>query len=195
MSILLLTQVYIFKISIKLVIFFIPNLAYLGASPGCEPLPPWQEANSWPTGPVQSVYWNEAVGLPQDSPPPQQLDRGFNRSLCCERRRTCKEWNGPGKAWLRPSRNREQRGPIVAADQGSPQGQQCSKTWLTGEPGSIVRVGASLEREPLPPWPLGGKQTVDPLDQWDCALEWSCRASTYYIYLPLIADFGKLKKV
>ncbi len=26
--------------------------------------------------------------------------------------------------------------------------------------------------------PLGGKQTVVPLDQWDCLLEWSCGAST-----------------
>jgi hypothetical protein len=28
----------------------------------------------------------------------------------------------------------------------------CSKTLLTGEPGSIVSVGASLGREPLRPW-------------------------------------------
>jgi hypothetical protein len=38
--------------------------------------------------------------------------------------------------------------------------------------------------------PLDGKQTVDPLDQWDCVLEWNCRASTmacfYSTYLPTI---------
>jgi hypothetical protein len=26
--------------------------------------------------------------------------------------------------------------------------------------------------------PLDRKQTIDPLDQWDCVLEWNCRAST-----------------
>jgi hypothetical protein len=39
----------------------------------------------------------------------------------------------------------------------------CSKTSLTGDPGSVVSVGASPERELLPP--LGGKQIDDPLEQ------------------------------
>jgi hypothetical protein len=39
----------------------------------------------------------------------------------------------------------------VAGDQGSRQGHQCSEASLTGEPGSIVSVGASLEQELLLP--------------------------------------------
>ncbi len=35
-------------------------------------------------------------------------------------------------------RDREQRGPIVAGDQGSLWGHQCSETTLTVEPGSIT---------------------------------------------------------
>ncbi len=42
------------------------------------------------------------------------------------------------------------RGPIMACDQGSHQGHQCSETSLTGDPSSRS-VGASLGREPLPP--------------------------------------------
>jgi hypothetical protein len=46
--------------------------------------------------------------------------------------------------------NREQRGPIVAGDQGSRRGHQCSETSLTGDPSSS-RVGASLGHKLLPP--------------------------------------------
>ncbi len=38
-------------------------------------------------------------------------------------------------------RDREQRGPIIAGDQGSCRGQQYSENALSGEPGSIVSVG------------------------------------------------------
>jgi hypothetical protein len=44
------------------------------------------------------------------------------------------------------------RGPIMAGDQGSRQGHQCRGTSLTGESGSIVSVGASPGRKPLPPY-------------------------------------------
>ncbi len=44
---------------------------------------------------------------------------------------------------------REQRGPIVAGDQGSHRGHQCSKTSLPGEHGSIVSVCASPGQESL----------------------------------------------
>jgi hypothetical protein len=57
----------------------------------------------------------------------------------------------PGKAWLRSSQDQVQRGPIIAGDQRAHQGHQCSKTLLTGEPGSILSVGASLGRKPLTP--------------------------------------------
>ncbi len=34
--------------------------------------------------------------------------------------------------------------------------------------------------------PLDGKQTVDPLDQWDCVLEWNCRAGLHTkVWYPL----------
>jgi hypothetical protein len=33
--------------------------------------------------------------------------------------------------------------PIIAVDQGSCRGHKCSETSLTGDPGSIVSVGAS----------------------------------------------------
>ncbi len=69
-----------------------------------------------------------------------------------------------GKEWLRlrlrSSPDHKQRGPIVAGDQVSCQGHQCSETSLTGEPSSLVSVGASPERKPLPPrreangWPI-----------------------------------------
>jgi hypothetical protein len=60
-----------------------------------------------------------------------------------------------GKALLRQLvdkvvANRDQRGSIVASDQGSHRGHQCSKTSLKGEPSFIVNVGASPEREPMP---------------------------------------------
>ncbi len=48
-------------------------------------------------------------------------------------------------------RDREQRGPIVAGDQGSRRGHQCRETSLIREPGSIVSVGASLGHGLLPP--------------------------------------------
>ncbi len=51
---------------------------------------------------------------------------------------------------------------IVAGDQGSRQGLQCGKSTLTGEPGSIVSVGASWDMKNCP---LGVKQRVDPLDK------------------------------
>jgi hypothetical protein len=51
-----------------------------------------------------------------------------------------------------------------------------SETSLTRKPSSIVSVGASPGCEPLPC--LGAKQMVDPLDQRDFVLEWSCRAFT-----------------
>jgi hypothetical protein len=54
------------------------------------------------------------------------------------------------------------RGPIVASDQGSGRGHHCSQMTLTGYPSSKVWV-APLGHEPLPP--VGGKQTVSPLDQ------------------------------
>jgi hypothetical protein len=47
--------------------------------------------------------------------------------------------------------NHKQRGPIVAGDQVSCQGHQCSETRLTGKPSSSVCVGAPPGREPLPP--------------------------------------------
>ncbi len=31
--------------------------------------------------------------------------------------------------------------------------------------------------------PLDRKQTVDPPDQWDCVLEWNCRASIIYFLI------------
>ncbi len=72
----------------------------------------------------------------------------------------------PGKAWLRQPVAKviarlQERGPIIASDQGSRRGHQCGKTSFMGEPGFIVSVGASPGCEPLP---LGGK-VVDPLDQ------------------------------
>jgi hypothetical protein len=46
---------------------------------------------------------------------------------------------------------------------------ECSETPLTGETGAIVSVSAFKGSEPLPP--LGGKQTVDTLDQRDSVLK------------------------
>jgi hypothetical protein len=45
------------------------------------------------------------------------------------------------------------RRPIMAGDQGSHRGHQCSETSLPGEPVSIVSVGTSPGHEPLPPPP------------------------------------------
>ncbi len=57
------------------------------------------------------------------------------------------------------ARSRE-RGAIVAGDQGSHRGHQCSETSLAGEPGSIVRVGFPQGRKPLfPRWGANGCPT------------------------------------
>jgi hypothetical protein len=53
------------------------------------------------------VYWSEIYGRPQGSPPPppQQLDRGSNWSLCCKEEDDLQgvEWNPGGMcdhSWL-----------------------------------------------------------------------------------------------
>jgi hypothetical protein len=126
-------------------------------------------------------------------PPHQQLDQGSDRSLCCgEEEMGCAHLstaaiNGTGEGmWCvitlafhnvdtkKPSEASHWRArPIIT----SRRGHQCSETSLTGELTSIVSVGASQGRKLLPP--MGGKQkTVGAVDQWDCVLEWSYRAST-----------------
>jgi hypothetical protein len=62
--------------------------------------------------------------------------------------------------------NREQRGPIVASDQGSYRGHQCSEISLTEDPSPWSASGPPGVQTAAP---LGGKQMVDPLDQWDIA--------------------------
>ncbi len=61
------------------------------------------------------------------------------------------------------------------------QGHQCSKPSLTGETRFHCEYGCILGMRTAAP--RGGKQTVDPLDQWDCVLEWNCRASTISKFL------------
>ncbi len=56
----------------------------------------------------------------------------------------------------------EVRGPIMAGDQGSRQGHQCSETSLTGE--SQFQKCECIPRTQTAGW----KQIVDPLDQWNC---------------------------
>jgi hypothetical protein len=48
----------------------------------------------------------------------------------------------------------------------------CSNTSLTGEPRSTVSCTPGAQTAVS----LGGKQTVDPLDQSDCVSEQSCKA-------------------
>jgi hypothetical protein len=63
------------------------------------------------------------------------------------------------------------REPIVADDQGSRQGYQCSETSLTGEPSSSVPLQEWVHPRDMNRCPLGGKQVVDPPDQRDCVVE------------------------
>jgi hypothetical protein len=51
--------------------------------------------------------------------------------------------------WQGHRENREQRGPIVASDQGSHRGHHCNKIGLTGNPSSKVWVELH-GHEPLP---------------------------------------------
>jgi hypothetical protein len=88
----------------------------------------------------------------------------------------------PGKAWLSSTRDRKQRGPIIASNQGSCWGHQCSETTLTGEPGSIVSLGASLGQELLPPLP-GSKRTSE-------TVYWSEAAGPSQIHISYITHKG-----
>jgi hypothetical protein len=55
------------------------------------------------------------------------------------------------------------------------QSHQCSETMLTGE--SRFHISTFIGLNPGPPHE--GKQTDDPLDQWDCVwIQWDCRLST-----------------
>jgi hypothetical protein len=65
-------------------------------------------------------------------------------------------------------------GPIAEANNQS--GHQCSETVLTEIPSSSVSVGCTPGAET--PAQCGGKQSVDPLDQWDCVRNGDCRTST-----------------
>jgi hypothetical protein len=60
-------------------------------------------------------------------------------------------------------------GTIVASDQGSIWGHQCSETSLTEE-SQFQKCGCIPGMRTADP--LGG--TVDPLNQWDCVVEWDC---------------------
>jgi hypothetical protein len=55
-----------------------------------------------------------------------------------------------------------------------------SKTALTGETRFYCESGCIPETRTADI--LDGNQTVDPLDQWDCVLEWNCRACTTYCF-------------
>ncbi len=72
----------------------------------------------------------------------------------------------PGKEWLRQpvskvvTQDHEQRGPIIAGDQGSHRGHQCSQITPTGE-SQFQKCRCIPEKQIAAP--MGGKQTVDPL--------------------------------
>jgi hypothetical protein len=151
------------------------SIVSVGASPGCEPLPP----NIWLTHwYCETVYLSEAAGPPQ-APPPPATWLGLWPVIVPPARSRMK----PGKAcdvwshrlftllaWSlvkRPLKGDQANNKITLGSPGS-------ETSLTGEPNSIVSVGASLGRELLPSWE-GSKW----LTRWtsNCALKWSCRAS------------------
>jgi hypothetical protein len=141
-------------------------------------------------------------GLP---PTPSNLTRALNSQCVARRRRTCKEWNGTRegmwcvimmafhivnlKASEEPTEGQRSRQLFkslarilvkrpLKGNEASDRitfRHQCSETSLTENP---VPLWVWVHPWDVDAAPLGEKQTVDPLDQWVCVLEWSCRAST-----------------
>jgi hypothetical protein len=144
-----------------------PSSRSVGATPRCKPTaPPGRKQTVDPLDQWDCVLeWGCSASSVF---PPSTLTAGFNGSLCCEEEEYLQgaEWNwgrnGKGGWWLRSSGDRKLRGPIVASDQTSCQGQQCSETLLTGEPSSIVSVGG-----------IPGTQTATPLGRKQRLTHWT----------------------
>ncbi len=102
----------------------------------------------------ETVYWAVDAGPLQPHPPSQQLDQGSDSQYVARRRRDLhqSEWNWSKQMMCdHVSCHHVVQGLVKhwacgKASDRSRRGHQCCETSLTGEPSSIVGVGASLER-------------------------------------------------
>jgi hypothetical protein len=107
------------------------SIVSVGASPRLKPRPSLP-GNKWLTHwTSETVYWSEAAGPPQCSPPTTWP--GLSPvTVLLGGRGSAKSWMELRKAWLRQPvakivANCEQRGPIMASDQGSCGGTNAAK--------------------------------------------------------------------
>jgi hypothetical protein len=126
---------------------------------------PRQEANSSPTGPVILCSGKRMQEASQDSPPPPSNSYTPYRiqAVCRNNLWTPLRIELGQEGWLKQPVAKV-RGPILACDQGSRRGHQCSETALTGEtwfhcwewvhPGDTKRWAPRQEANGLPTRPV-----------------------------------------